>query len=67
MSYQTPQGNLQAQWEKSRFFIFTRSYFGWLTQNSPLKKNMVPLFVQAFWDMELLLTYREKQNFVETN
>ena len=32
-----------------------------------LKKDMVPLFVQAFWDMELLLTYREKQNFVETN
>ena len=33
-----PQGDLQAQWAKQRFFIFTRSYSAWLAQNSPLKK-----------------------------
>ena len=53
---------------KNKDFLFLPDpiLVGWL-KILHLKKDMVPLFVQAFWDMELLLTYREKQNFVETN
>ena len=33
-----PKGVLQTQLEKYRFCIFTRSYFAWLAENSPINK-----------------------------
>ena len=47
-----PQGDPQAK-ENERFFIFTRSYFGWVTQNSPLKSNLHESLWFTYWSFLL--------------
>ena len=53
-----PQGVLEAQLEKLEKNIFTRSYFAWLTQNSPLKVFLLNgKSERFFWSFKLIITW----------